>query len=142
MREKIEEICPVCAEKGITEQRRVRIEKIGDKITKHYSPCGHKHVTVFVEDKITATDEVKVDKKIVVTEEISLKDFVTVTGSTISTLNAIMKIRDMLVSVASQYDQKWASFIQLIINQLNTAIEIAKKQEIEFTLAHKSGLEC
>jgi len=60
--EEKEETCPVCAEKGFTEPRKVQIEETADRITKRYSPCGHKHVMMSVEDRILATNEVHVRK--------------------------------------------------------------------------------
>jgi len=55
-----EEICPVCAEKGITEPRKVKIEKSEGKVIKWYSPCGHKHISVEVTEEIGLKDSISV----------------------------------------------------------------------------------
>jgi hypothetical protein len=68
------EVCPVCAENGVTELREVTIEETEDKVIKKYAPCGHKSVMVTVEDKISVKDDVKVDKHIIITENIKARE--------------------------------------------------------------------
>jgi len=64
---------------------------------------------------------------------------VAVSGSTVSAYGAIIRAKDMLVSVA-EYDQKRAPFVQPIIEQLNIAAEVTKQQEIKLAATQKMDL--
>jgi len=128
MKKPTEEICPVCAEKGIAEPRKVRIERTKDKIVKHFSPCGHKHVIVSMEDKISLADEVKVNKEVTVTDEISLTDSVSVIRNKVlegySNLSATFDVRQRQISQELNIEGSIRELVQL--NQ-----EMLKGQEEE-----------